>query len=58
MFTLQLWQEVGLVNGTIGTIKKIIFKEDDGTLSLPIVVFVEFDKYKYNKPVVPLQQNG
>ena len=34
----------------IKTIKSIIFEEDDGP-SLPIVVFVEFDKY--NKIVVP-----
>ena len=42
--------EFEFVNGAIGTIKRIIFEEDNGP-SLPIVVFVEFDKY--NGPVVP-----
>jgi len=36
---------MGLVNGSIGTVDGILFKENQGLPSLPIVVFVKFDNY-------------
>ncbi|EXX54639.1 ATP-dependent DNA helicase PIF1-like [Rhizophagus irregularis DAOM 181602=DAOM 197198] len=46
MLTANLWTETGLVNGSIGTVKDILFKEDQGPPSLPIAVLVSFDSYK------------
>ena len=49
MLTANLWTEAGLVNGSMGIIKDILF-ENDGPLVLPIVVFIKFDKY--NRPTI------
>ncbi|PKB95962.1 hypothetical protein RhiirA5_242033, partial [Rhizophagus irregularis] len=46
MLTANLWTETGLVNGSMGTVKDILFKEDQGPPSLPIAVLVSFNSYK------------
>jgi ATP-dependent DNA helicase PIF1 len=46
MLTSNLWTEAGLVNGAIGTVQDILFGEDQGPPSLPVVVFVSFDNYE------------
>lgn len=46
MLTANLWTETGLINGSMGTIKDILFKEDQGPPSLSIAVLVSFDSYK------------
>jgi len=45
MLRTNLWMEAGLVNGSVGTIRDIVFEEDQGPPSLPIAVLVEFDGY-------------
>ena len=43
MLTRNLWTEAGLCNGTMGTIKDIIFPENYGPTMLPIAIIVQFD---------------
>ena len=45
MLTANIWTQAGLVNGSMGTIQDILFKEQ-GPSSLPVVVFISFEKYK------------
>lgn len=45
MLTANVWTQVGLVNGAMGTIQDIIFG-NEGPPSLPIAVFISFDKYE------------
>ncbi len=45
MLTANLWTEVRLVNGSIGTIQDLLFKEDQEPPSLPIAVLIFFDNY-------------
>ena len=49
MLTSNLWTKKGLVNGSLGTVKDIIFEENDPP-SLPTAVFIKFDKY--NGPTI------
>jgi len=44
MLTTNLWVEVGLVNGALGSVVCICYKEG-GPPALPIAVMVKFDKY-------------
>ena len=44
MLTANLWTEAGLVNGSMGTVKDILF-EEQGPPALPSVVFITFDNY-------------
>jgi hypothetical protein len=46
MLTVNLQTETGLVNGSMGTVEDIIFREGQGPPSLPIAVLVAFDNYK------------
>ena len=46
MLTANLWTEAGLVNGSLGTVQDLLFEEDQGPPSLPIVVLISFDDYK------------
>ena len=46
MLTANLWTEAGLVNGSMGTVQDLLFEEDQGPPSLPIVVLISFDDYK------------
>jgi len=45
MLTSNLWKEVGLVNGALGYIKKIIYKPGNSPPDLPTYVMVEFDHF-------------
>ncbi|GBC31310.2 ATP-dependent DNA helicase PIF1-like [Rhizophagus irregularis DAOM 181602=DAOM 197198] len=45
MLTANLWVGAGLVNGAIGTITDILYKEKAEHTSLPTVILVSFDKY-------------
>lgn len=45
MLTANVWTQAGLVNGAMGTIQDILF-ENEGPTSLPVAVFVSFDKYE------------
>ena len=46
MLTANLQTEIRLVNGSMGTVQDIIFKEDQGPPCLPIAVLISFDNYK------------
>jgi ATP-dependent DNA helicase PIF1 len=45
MLTCNLWAEVGLCNGSFGTIEQIWFAENMGSPNLPIAVLVHFHSY-------------
>ena len=45
MLTGNLWAEVGLCNGSFGTIEQIWFAENMGPPNLPIAVLVHFHRY-------------
>jgi ATP-dependent DNA helicase PIF1 len=45
MLTLNLWPQVGLCNGSAGTIHKILYQNGQKPPHLPIAVVVRFDKY-------------
>ena len=45
MLRANLWTEAGLVNGTVGIVQEIVFKENQSPPSLPTVILVEFDDY-------------
>ena len=67
MLTANLQTDTGLVNGSMGTVQDIIFKEDQGPPSLPIAVLISFDNYKGPTiaslegervvPIAPIQRN-
>ena len=43
MLTRNLWTDVGLCNGTMGTVIDIIYSEGLGPPALPIAAIVQFD---------------
>jgi len=45
MLRANLWTDAGLVNGLMGFIQEILFKEGQKPPSLPIAVLIEFDNY-------------
>jgi ATP-dependent DNA helicase PIF1 len=46
MLAIDLWTEHGLVNGAIGTIKDIFWKEgQDTSTETPYSLMMEFDSY-------------
>ena len=45
MLTFNLWVEVGLVNGAVGTVEAICYGEGESPPSLPVAVTVHFDSY-------------
>lgn len=45
MLTANLWTEVGLVNGAMGTIKAICYQTGKAPPDLPTAVTVKFDTY-------------
>jgi hypothetical protein len=51
MLTCNLWAEVGLCNGSFGTIEHIWFAENMGPPNLPVAVLVPF--HSYSGPVFP-----
>ena len=47
MLTANLWTENGFVNGSLGTIRDIVWEEGkDPSKDLPLAIMVEFDSYK------------
>ncbi|GET01853.1 ATP-dependent DNA helicase Pif1-like [Rhizophagus clarus] len=61
MLTVNLWVTTGLVNGAMGTVTDILFKEKLEQTALPTVVLVAFDNYNgltlinlEGIPVVPI----
>ncbi|CAG8731859.1 2835_t:CDS:2 [Cetraspora pellucida] len=55
MLRANLWTEVGLVNGSMGTIQEILFEEGKCPPFLPSAVLVEFDNY--NSPSITTVEN-
>jgi ATP-dependent DNA helicase PIF1 len=61
MLTSNLWVEVGLVNGAMGTIQAICYRSG-GPPDLPLVVMVKFDHYSGptlhdgTVPITPLRR--
>ena len=51
MLSSNLWVEMGLVNGAMGTIKSICYRPGEGPPNLPIAVTVLFDAY--SGPTLP-----
>ena len=45
MLTRNLWVEKGLCNGSMGTVKQIIYKCNQRPSVLPVAVMIKFDKY-------------
>ena len=45
MLSANLWVEMGLVNGAMGTVKVICYQNDELPPHLPVVVTVKFDGY-------------
>ena len=43
MLTRNLWTEAGLCNGTMGTVKDVIFSENYTSPMLPIAIIIQFD---------------
>ena len=60
MLTSNLWVDVGLVNGAMGTVKAICYRTR-GPPDLPIAVMVRFDSYSGptlpdgTVPIIPLR---
>ena len=51
MLSANLWVEVGLVNGALGTVEAICYEGDQRPPNLPIAVTVKFDSY--SGPTLP-----
>ena len=51
MLSANLWVEVGLVNGALGTVEAICYEGDQRPPDLPIAVTVKFDSY--SGPTLP-----
>lgn len=45
MLRMNLWAETGLVNGAMGTVKEIIYKNNEDVGRVPLAVMVQFDEY-------------
>ena len=48
ILTCNLWTEVGLCNGAIGTVLDIIYAEGHSPPVLPIAIIVQFDEKDYS----------
>ena len=51
MLSANLWVEVGLVNGALGTVEAICYEGDQRPPNIPIAVTVKFDSY--SGPTLP-----
>lgn len=51
ILTMNLWTDVGLCNGSLGTVIDFIYSEGQQPPSLPISVLVQFDK-EYKGPSI------
>ena len=49
MLSSNLWVDMGLVNGAMGTIHAICYKTDQAPPSLPVAVTVLFDHYSLRR---------
>ena len=45
MLTRNLWTNVGLCNGALGTVHKIIYANNEGPPNFPIAILIQFDNY-------------
>ena len=63
MLTANLWVEVGLVNGAIGTVVAICYMDGQNPPQLPVAVTVKFDNYTGptlpdgTVPITPLRRS-
>lgn len=65
MLCSNLWVEIGLVNGALGEVKAIVYKDAENPPSLPLFVVVQFNNYigpiwdcnnPKNVPIPPLSR--
>ena len=62
MLTANLWVEMGLVNGAMGTVMAICYRNGESPPALPIAVTVRFDSYRGptlpdgTVPITPLRR--
>lgn len=65
MLCSNIWVEIGLVNGALGEVKAIVYKDDENPPSLPLFVVVQFNNYiglvsdhnnPKNVPISPLSR--
>jgi len=45
MLTRNLWTDVGLCNGALGTVLSIVYSDGDSPPSFPIAIMIQFDSY-------------
>lgn len=63
MLKVNLWVEGGLVNGALGTVRDIIYRENSAPPDQPLYILVEFDNYRgacltdKSIPIVPLTRS-
>ena len=63
MLSSNLWVDMGLVNGAMGTIKAICYGNDGSPPNLPVAVTVTFDSYSGptlidgTVPITPLRRS-
>ena len=50
MLTRNLWTEVGLCNGAVGTVRDVIYADNCKPPTLPIAIIVQFDEKDYSGP--------
>ena len=55
MLSANLWVEVGLVNGALGTVEAICYEGDQRPPNLPIAVTVKFDTKPCSRLQIPLK---
>ena|ERR1700685_4386324 len=46
MLTKNVWQSKGLYNGSLGTVRGLVFRENTSPPSQPYCILVEFDDYR------------
>ena len=62
MLTANLWVDMGLVNGAMGTVEAICYRQNEAPPNLPIAVTVSFDAYRGptlpdgTVPITPLRR--
>ena len=62
MLTANLWVDMGLVNGTMGTVLAICYGSGGASPHLPVAVMVRFDSYQGptlpdgTVPITPIRQ--
>ena len=63
MLSSNLWVDMGLVNGAMGTVRTICYKDGQAPPSLPVAVTVLFDQYSGptlsdgTVPIIPLRRS-